>query len=65
MSIKIIKYLNNFLLNDPFCIFSNPRANTQLHAPLSITFLAKYKAVDPVEQLLLTFTIGMPVKPNS
>jgi hypothetical protein len=60
-----MKLFITVLLSDPRCIFSKPRANTQLHAPLSITFFAKNNAVDPVEQLLLTFTIGMPVRPNS
>jgi hypothetical protein len=30
-----------------------------------MAFLANKSAVDPVEQLLLTFTIGIPVMPSS
>lgn len=40
--------------NDPRSIFSKPRARTHSALPDSIICLAKYRAVDPVEQLLLT-----------
>ena len=33
--------------------------------PPSMAWRARYNADEPVEQLLLTLTIGTPVKPNS
>jgi hypothetical protein len=49
----------------PGCIFSKPRAITQSARPPRMLCAARYSAVEPVEQLLLTLTIGMPVMPSS
>ncbi|MNY63668.1 hypothetical protein D3C86_2006630 [compost metagenome] len=51
--------------NAPACICSNPTANTQSAEPDSMAFRARYSAVEPVEQLLLTLTTGIPVMPTS
>ena len=51
--------------SEPGCIFSNPSAIAQSASPPRIAWAARYSAVDPVEQLLLTLTIGMPVIPSS
>jgi len=40
-----------------------PRAITQSSPPLT-RFRARYNAVDPVLQLLLQFTMGMPERPK-
>ena len=48
----------------PGRICSNPTASAQLTAPLSTAWRARNRAVDPVEQLLFTLTIGMPVMPT-
>ena len=48
----------------PGLICSNPSARTQSAEPLSTACLAKYNAVEPVEQLLLTFIMGIPVIPT-
>lgn len=48
---------------DPLSIFSNPTANTHSALPDSIICLAKSRADEPVEQLLFTLNIGMPVIP--
>lgn len=48
----------------PRSIFSNPTANTQ-SLPDSTNCFAIIKALDPVEQLLFTLKIGMPVIPTS
>ncbi len=51
--------------SEPGCIFSNPSASTQSASPPRIDCAPRNSAVDPVEQLLLTLTIGMPVMPSS
>ena len=48
----------------PGFICSKPSASTQSAAPDSIACRARNSAVEPVEQLLLTLTIGMPVMPT-
>lgn len=48
----------------PGAICSNPRAKVHSARPPRTVLLAWYKAVDPVEQLLFTFVIGMPVRPR-
>ncbi|MNV45286.1 hypothetical protein D3C71_1370760 [compost metagenome] len=52
-------------LSAPACICSKPRASTQSASPEAIALRARYSAVEPVEQLLLTLTTGMPVMPTS
>ena len=42
----------------------SPSTSTQSAAPLCTAWRARYSAVEPVEQLLLTLTIGMPVMPT-
>jgi hypothetical protein len=49
----------------PGAICSNPSASTQSAAPPSTACRARNSAVEPVEQLLLTLTTGMPVIPTS
>ena len=49
----------------PGCICSKPSASTQSAAPLATAWRARNSAVEPVEQLLLTLTMGMPVMPTS
>jgi hypothetical protein len=49
----------------PLSIFSKPTANTHSCFPDSTNSLASNKAVEPVEQLLLTLKIGIPVIPTS
>lgn len=39
---------------DPVSIFSNPNASMHSTFPFSMSCLAKYRAVEPVEQLLFT-----------
>jgi hypothetical protein len=51
--------------SEPFSIFSKPIARVQSARPPLIAWRARYSAVDPVEQLLLTLTTGMPVRPSS
>ncbi|MCY1419665.1 hypothetical protein D9M71_352580 [compost metagenome] len=51
--------------SEPGRICSKPRASTQSAWPLSTAARARYSAVEPVEQLLLTLMIGMPVRPTS
>jgi hypothetical protein len=51
-------------LSAPGSICSKPKASTQSSAPASISCRARKSAVDPVEQLLLTLTMGMPVIPT-
>ena len=62
-------YLKNLIftlaVNEPRSIFSKPTAKTQSLLPVSISCLAKIRAVEPVEQLLLTLYTGIPVKPKS
>ena len=49
----------------PGTICSNPSASAHSAAPLSIAWRAMNSAVEPVAQLLLTFTIGTPLMPTS
>lgn len=51
--------------SEPGFIFSKPSASTQSARPPRIASAARYSAVEPVEQLLLTFTTGIPVMPSS
>ncbi len=51
--------------SEPFSIFSKPTARAQLATPPSTSCLARNSALDPLEQLLLTLTAGMPVRPIS
>ena len=48
---------------EPLCIFSKPTAKTQSDNPPATTWLAIWRAEDPVAQLLLTLKIGIPVNP--
>ncbi|MCY1312777.1 hypothetical protein D9M70_632280 [compost metagenome] len=49
----------------PGCICSKPRARAHSTAPLSTAWRARNSALEPVEQLLLTFTTGTPLMPTS
>ena len=49
---------------DPVNIFSNPNARAHSAIPDLTALAARNKALLPVEQLLLTFTTGMPVMPT-
>ena len=51
--------------SEPFSIFSKPSASAQSARPPSTKLFARYSAEEPVAQLLLTFTTGMPVTPIS
>ncbi len=51
--------------SEPGCIFSKPSAIAQSTMPPRMACAARKSAVEPVEQLLLTLTIGMPVMPSS
>eukprot|EP01137_Pigoraptor_chileana_P036256 Opistho-2@31508 len=55
----------NFAPSDPRSIFSKPRAMAHSHAPPATKLRARKRAVDPVEQLLFTLYIGIPVMPSS
>ena len=52
-------------ISEPFFIFSKPSASAQSTTPPFTSWRAMKSAVDPVEQLLFTFVIGMPVSPSS
>src|SRR3954465_9224317 len=52
-----------FTPSDPFSIFSKPTPGTQSARPPLTYWHARYSAVDPVEQLLLTFMTGIPESP--
>ena len=50
--------------SEPFSIFSKPSARaTSLSPPLTAR-RAMYRAEEPVEQLLLTLTTGIPERPR-
>jgi len=51
--------------SEPGCIFSKPSASAQSTVPPRTACVARNSAVDPVEQLLLTLTTGIPVIPSS
>jgi hypothetical protein len=53
-----------FIPSEPFSIFSKPTARAQSTSPPWTARRARYRAEEPVEQLLLTLTIGMPVRPS-
>ena len=53
------------IFSEPRSIFSNPTASTQSASPPATSARARYSDVEPVEQLLFTLTIGMPVSPSS
>lgn len=57
LSLKLVARL-------PGAILSNPSASPQWIIPDFTMLLAWYKAVLPVEQLLLTLVIGIPVMPR-
>ena len=48
----------------PFLASLKPSARAQSTAPLSTAWRARNSAEDPVEQLLFTFTTGIPVMPT-
>ena len=50
--------------SEPFSIFSNPTASAQSTRPPRTAWRARKSAEEPVEQLLFTFTIGIPVSPS-
>ena len=54
----------NFEPSEPRSIFSKPTASTQSARPPRTNWRARYSALEPVEQLLLTFTTGTPVSPS-
>ena len=54
-----------FIPSEPRSIFSKPIASAQLARPPLIALRASSNALEPVEQLLLTFSTGMPVRPSS
>lgn len=54
----------NTVPSAPGIICSKPTASTHSATPLSTACRAKKSAVDPLEQLLLTLTMGMPVIPT-
>jgi hypothetical protein len=67
LSSKRVKALGRSLHIEPSApriIGSKPRATTQSAAPVSIASRAKNSADEPVEQLLLTLRIGIPVCPS-
>ncbi|MNG09685.1 hypothetical protein D3C84_931130 [compost metagenome] len=48
----------------PGIICSKPKARTMSTMPLAMAWLARYKAEEPLAQLLFTFNTGMPVMPT-
>ena len=50
--------------SEPFSIFSKPSARAQSASPPLTDWRAMNSALEPVEQLLLTLTIGIPVSPR-
>ncbi|MNH27944.1 hypothetical protein D3C79_880740 [compost metagenome] len=54
-----------WLCRAPGGICSKPTASTQSAAPLAMALRARYRAVEPEEQLLLTLMMGTPVMPTS
>ena len=63
LSIGFVRSMN-FAPSEPFSIFSKPSASAQSARPPLTAWRARYSAVEPVEQLLLTLTTGMPVRPS-
>ena len=54
-----------FIPSEPCSIFSKPTASAQSTRPPWTAWRARNSAEEPVEQLLLTLTTGMPVRPSS
>ena len=50
--------------SEPGSIFSKPTASVQSARPPLTAWRARNSAEDPVEQLLLTLTTGIPVSPS-
>ena len=50
--------------SEPFFIFSKPSASAQSTSPPRTASRAMNSALEPVEQLLLTLTTGIPVSPS-
>ena len=53
-----------FIPSEPFSIFSKPIARAQSIRPPLTAWRASHSALEPVEQLLLTLTTGIPVSPS-
>ena len=53
-----------FIPSEPFSIFSKPTARAQSAMPPFTAWRARNSADEPVEQLLLTLTTGIPVRPS-
>ena len=53
-----------FIPSEPRSIFSKPTASAQSTRPPLTAWRARNRALEPVEQLLLTLTTGMPVRPS-
>jgi hypothetical protein len=53
-----------FTPSEPFSIFSKPSASATSTEPPLTAWRARNSALEPVEQLLLTLTTGMPVRPR-
>ncbi len=53
-----------FTPSEPFSIFSKPIASAQSTMPPFTACRARKSADEPVEQLLLTLTTGIPVSPS-
>ena len=64
LSIGLVRSVH-LLPSAPFSICSKPTASTQSESPPATACRARNSAVEPVEQLLLTLTTGMPDRPTS
>ena len=53
-----------FTPSEPFSIFSKPTASAHSASPPRTAWRASHRALEPVEQLLLTFITGIPVRPR-
>jgi hypothetical protein len=53
-----------FTPSEPFSIFSKPMAIAQSTTPPLTAWRARNRALEPVEQLLLTLMTGIPVRPS-
>lgn len=65
ISKEIVISMITLEVSEPLSIFSKPKARTQSAFPDSIICLANMSADEPVEQLLFTLKIGIPVIPTS
>ena len=54
-----------FAPSEPFSIFSKPSASAHSTIPYCTAWRARNSALEPVEQLLWTLMIGIPVIPSS